>query len=98
MLVRAHARLPHLVIALIVYLLLSLTPAVFAQISGISESASETNLGGNNSIIGTVFDPSGRPLQQRVRIRLSTMTRGDRVFTTNENGAFAFGGVRKSVV
>ena len=67
--------------------------SVFAQMAGISESESQTNLGGNNSIIGTVFGPSGRPLEQRVRIRLSTMTRGDRNFTTNENGAFAFRGL-----
>ncbi len=92
MLVRSQRMLQHLAIA-VVYLLFFLTSSVFCQISGISDSASQTNLGGNNSIIGTVFDPSGRPLQQRVRIRLSTMTRGDRVFTTNENGAFAFRGL-----
>ncbi len=69
--------------------------SVFAQISGISDSESQTDLGGNNSIIGTVFGPSGLPLRQRVRIRLSTMTRGDRNFTTNENGAFAFRGLTR---
>ncbi|HZI59256.1 MAG TPA: tetratricopeptide repeat protein [Pyrinomonadaceae bacterium] len=46
-----------------------------------------------NSIVGMVFAPSGRPLETRVRIRLSTMTRGDRIFTTNNNGAFAFRGL-----
>ena len=76
-----------------IFLLLCLPVSVFSQISGISDSESQTNLGGNNSIIGTVFGPSGRPLQQRVRIRLSTMTRGDRVFSTNDNGAFAFRGL-----
>lgn len=94
MLARLPARLQRLVNAG-VYLscYLCLAPLVFAQISGIPDSQSQTSLGGNNSIIGTVFHPSGRPLQQRVRIRLSTMTRGDRVFTTNENGAFAFRGL-----
>ena len=92
MLVRLQASLRHLAVA-VVYLLFCLAPSVFCQISGIPDSASQTNLGGNNSIIGTVFGPSGRPLQQRVRIRLSTMTRGDHVFTTNENGAFAFRGL-----
>jgi tetratricopeptide (TPR) repeat protein len=77
----------------VVYLLLCFASPVLSQISTISDTASQTNLGGNNSIIGTVFAPSGRPLQQRVSIRLSTMTRGDRVFTTNENGAFAFRGL-----
>ena len=89
--VRSHARWQHLVIAVVC--LFCLPSTVFSQISGISESESQTNLGGNNSIIGTVFGPSGRPLEQRVRIRLSTMTRGDRVFTSNEKGAFAFRGL-----
>ena len=91
MLVRSHARWQHLVIAVVC--LFCLASTVFSQISGISDSESQTNLGGNNSIIGTVFGPSGRPLEQRVRIRLSTMTRGDRVFTSNEKGAFAFRGL-----
>ncbi|HEX2272149.1 MAG TPA: tetratricopeptide repeat protein, partial [Pyrinomonadaceae bacterium] len=46
-----------------------------------------------NSIIGTVFAPSGRPLESRARIRLSTMTRGDRIFTVNKSGNFAFRGL-----
>lgn len=90
--VRYHPGWYHIVIS-VVYLLFCFASPVFSQVSTISDSASQTNLGGNNSIIGTVFGPSGRPLQQRVSIRLSTMTRGDRVFTTNENGAFAFRGV-----
>lgn len=92
--VRSPARLQPLITAG-VYLLFCFyfAPSVLSQVATIPDSASQTNLGGNNSIIGTVFGPSGRPLQQRVNIRLSTMTRGDRVFTTNENGAFAFRGL-----
>jgi Flp pilus assembly protein TadD len=94
MLVRSPARLQHVGNAgVYLWLCLCFAHSVCAQISGIPDSASQTNLGGINSIIGTVFGPSGRPLQQRVSIRLSTMTRGDRVFTTNENGAFAFRGL-----
>jgi len=92
MLVHSHVRRPHLIVS-VVSLLFCLASSAFSQISSISDNESQTNLGGNNSIIGTVFGPSGRPLQQRVRIRLSTMTRGDRVFSTNENGAFAFRGL-----
>lgn len=77
----------------LVFLLLCLAGPVRAQISTISDSESQTNLGGMNSIVGMVFAPSGRPLEARVRIRLSTMTRGDRIFTTNNNGAFAFRGL-----
>ena len=64
-----------------------------SQISGITDSESQTGLGGMNSILGMVFAPSGRPIESRVRIKLSTMTRGDRIFTTNQNGSFAFRGL-----
>jgi hypothetical protein len=33
---------------------------------------------GGNSVVGTVLGPSGRPIDRRLNIRLSTMTRGDR--------------------
>jgi tetratricopeptide (TPR) repeat protein len=91
MLVHSHCKWRHFVVA--VFLSLYAAGSVFAQISTISDSESQTSLGGINSIIGTVFAPSGRPLESRVRIRLSTMTRGDRVFNTNENGNFAFRGL-----
>lgn len=71
-------------------ILLCLSGSTFAQISAITPTESDTGLGGVNSIIGTVFGPSGRPLERRVRIRLSTMTHGDRIFTTDNNGNFAF--------
>lgn len=83
--------LPGLLLALL--LSLSFAGSISAQTSTISDSESQTGLGGLNSIIGTVFGPSGRPLERRVRIRLSTMTRGDRVFNTNEHGNFAFRGL-----
>ncbi|MEO7659787.1 MAG: carboxypeptidase-like regulatory domain-containing protein, partial [Pyrinomonadaceae bacterium] len=54
---------------------------------------SQTGLGGQNSIIGTVFGPDGRPLENRVRIRLATMTSGDRISTSSETGSFAFKGL-----
>lgn len=90
---RTHPHLHTAEFLLAVFLSLCSAGSVLAQVSTISDTESQTNLGGMNSIIGTVFAPSGRPLESRVRIRLSTMTRGDRVFTTNENGAFAFRGL-----
>lgn len=64
-----------------------------AQISSIPDSASQTNMGGQNSIVGTVFGPNGRPVQTRVRVKLSSMTAGDRITNSNENGNFAFRGL-----
>jgi Flp pilus assembly protein TadD len=91
MLVHSRPKWQHFAVGVLLSLFVS--GSVCAQISGISDSESQTGLGGMNSIIGTVFAPSGRPLASRIRIRLSTMTRGDRVFTTNQSGSFAFRGL-----
>lgn len=89
----AHSRPKWQHLAVAVFLSVCFAGSVVAQISSITDSESQTGLGGQNSIVGTVFAPSGRPLESRVRIRLSTMTRGDRLFTTNQNGSFAFRGL-----
>lgn len=52
----------------------------------------DSGLGGANIISGTVYTPAGR-INTRVTIRLTTMTRGDRVGTTDENGNFIFRGL-----
>jgi len=91
MLVHSRPKWQHF--ALGVFLSLCFSSSAPGQISSISDSESQTGLGGMNSIVGTVFTPSGRPLTTRVRIRLSTLTRGDRIFTTNQNGNFAFRGL-----
>jgi Flp pilus assembly protein TadD, contains TPR repeats len=54
--------------------------------------ATDAGLGGNNNIVGTVYTSGGR-LNRRVTIRLTTMTRGDRVASTDDNGSFAFRGL-----
>lgn len=91
MLVHSYAKWQHLAVG--VFLSLCLAGSVSAQVSGISDSESQTNLGGMNSIVGTVLSPAGRPVESRIRVKLSTMTRGDRYFTTNQNGSFAFRGL-----
>ena len=91
MLAHSRSRRQHLAIG--VLLSLFFAGSVCAQVSGISDSESQTGLGGINSIIGTVFTPAGRPIESRIQIRLSTMTRGDRNFNTNTSGNFAFRGL-----
>ncbi len=71
----------------------TLTVTTNSQISAIPASQSETGWGGSSSVVGTVLGPSGRPLAGRVRVTISTMTRGARSFTTDENGNFAFRGL-----
>jgi Flp pilus assembly protein TadD len=52
----------------------------------------DSGLGGNNTIAGSVYTPAGR-ISTRITIRLTTMTRGDRVSTTDDRGNFVFRGV-----
>lgn len=86
-----NRRWQHFVFA--VFVSFCLAGPALAQVSSIPDSMSQTGLGGGNAIIGTVFAPSGRPVESRVRIRLSSMTSGDRISTTNETGNFAFRGL-----
>jgi Flp pilus assembly protein TadD len=88
-----HWRLKWRHLAAALFLSLCFSGSGSAQISSITDSESQTGLGGLNSIVGTVFAPSGRPIETRLRIRLSTPTRGDRLFTTNQSGNFAFRGL-----
>lgn len=67
--------------------------ATSAQTFSIPDTASNTNMGGSNTIVGTIFGPSGRPVETRVRVKISSMTAGDRFVNTNENGGFAFRGL-----
>src|SRR5438309_9970977 len=53
----------------------------------------DSGLGGNNVITGTVLVSNGGRMERRIAIRLQTMTRGDRVTMTDENGTFAFRGL-----
>ena len=55
--------------------------------------ATDTGLGGGNVITGMVLVADGQRLQRRIAVRLQTMTRGDRIAMTDDNGTFAFRGV-----
>jgi tetratricopeptide (TPR) repeat protein len=50
----------------------------------------DTGLGGANAITGTVLLSTGQRLQSHVSVRLQTMTKGDRVAVTDDNGNFVF--------
>lgn len=77
----------------IVSIFLFVSSSAVGQTFSIPDTASNTNMGGQNTIIGTVFGPSGRPIETRVRVKLSSMTAGDRFVNTNENGGYAFRGL-----
>lgn len=58
-----------------------------------SPLATDTGLGGSNTITGSVLVSTGGRLERSVTIRLRTMTRGDRVTSTDDKGYFAFRGL-----
>lgn len=59
----------------------------------IPPGATDTGLGGVNTITGMVLSSSGQRIQRRIAIRLKTMTRGDRIAMTDDYGNFAFRGL-----
>ena len=61
-------------------------------VAGQNTIATDAAMGGVNAITGTVLLGGGR-LEKRVSIRLQSMTRGDRIAVTDENGNFAFRGL-----
>ena len=68
-----------------------------AQIAGGLTETTNTRLGGNNYIVGTVFSPDGQPINTRMSIRLSSPTWGDILGTTDDSGRFVFSGVGSGV-
>jgi Flp pilus assembly protein TadD len=67
------------------------------QIGGGLTETTNTRLGGNNYIVGTVFSPTGIPISTRMSIRLSTPTWGEVLATTDDSGRFVFSGVGSGV-
>jgi tetratricopeptide (TPR) repeat protein len=82
---------PHLVLVVLCVSLLAVT--VTAQIPGGMNEVTKTGMGGNNFVAGTVFLPSGRPIDYRITIRLTSRARGDIIASTDHRGQFIFSGV-----
>jgi Flp pilus assembly protein TadD len=72
--------------------LFSLLVVVRVIAQGIPQGAAstDTGLGGVNTISGMIVSSSGQRIQRRVSVRLRTMTRGDQISTSDENGNFVF--------
>jgi Putative Zn-dependent protease, contains TPR repeats len=75
--------------------LFSLLVVVRVTAQGIPQGAAstDTGFGGVNTISGTIVSSTGQRIARRVSVRLRTMTRGDRLSTTDENGNFVFRGL-----
>jgi predicted Zn-dependent protease len=64
-------------------------PTLAQSAQNVPTNATDSGLGGNNVVVGTVYTPAGQPAA-RIRIRLTTATRGDRIGLTDEKGMYAF--------
>jgi Flp pilus assembly protein TadD len=62
----------------------------FAQVSGGLNETTNSNMGGNHYIVGTVFWPSGKPVNTRLRLKLVSMARGEVLAMTDDSGRFVF--------
>lgn len=67
------------------------------QIAGGLTETTNARMGGNNYVVGTVFWPTGEPVNTRISIRLSTPEFGDVMTSTDDGGKFVFSGVGNGV-
>ena len=78
---------------------LALLFSVFAAVQATAQSppkgsaSTDTGLGGVNTVSGMIVSSNGQRIARRVSVRLRTMTRGDRISTTDEKGNFALNDV-----
>jgi Flp pilus assembly protein TadD len=77
----------------VVWLTLFFVVRIAAQGIPQGAAATDTGLGGVNSISGTVLSSTGQRVAGHVSVRLQSMTRGDRVSTTDDYGNFVFRGL-----
>lgn len=76
-------------LSLVLFLLFVVAPLT-AQGIPPGSASTETGLGGVNTISGMIVSSTGQRIARRVSIRLRSMTKGDRISTTDDNGNFAF--------
>lgn len=76
---------------------ISLSATVSGQITGGMNETTVTRLGGNNFLAGTVFWPSGSPINTRTPVRLSSITGGDFSASTDDRGQFIFSGLPEGI-
>ncbi len=62
----------------------------FSQIAGGMTETTRTDFGGNSFISGSVFFPSGSPINFRIRVRLSSITGGEIFSNSDDSGKFVF--------
>ncbi|PYS87751.1 MAG: hypothetical protein DMF62_11350 [Acidobacteria bacterium] len=87
----------HLRISILLPILIGLVSFpmyVHSQIAGGMDESTRTDFNGKNYILGTVIFPSGLQVNSRIRIRLSSLTYGEVITTTDDRGRFNFTKIR----
>ena len=56
-------------------------------------ASTDTGLGGSNTIGGAILVSTGQRARHRITVRLQSMTKGDRITTSDEYGNFVFRGL-----
>ena len=77
----------------VVLLSLVFVARVYAQGIPLGSAATDTGLGGVNTISGMILVSSGGRIERRVSVRLQSMTKGDRLTMSDEYGNFVFRGL-----
>jgi Flp pilus assembly protein TadD len=73
-----------------IFFVLVLTGGLKAQIAGGLNETTRTDFGGSSFITGSIFFPSGSPINFKIRIRLSSITSGEVIATSDDTGKFVF--------
>ena len=72
-----------------IFLLLCTSHAI-SQIAGGMTETTRTDFGGSSFITGSIYFPSGAPINFRIRIRLSSITGGEVISNSDDTGKFVF--------
>jgi hypothetical protein len=80
-------------ILLVAIALSTVIPQAYSQIAGSMDETTGTDMGGRNFIVGTVYGPSGQPVNARIRVRLASLRFREVMTSTDDYGKFAFSGL-----
>lgn len=84
---------PRPLFLLLFVIILTTAELVPAQMAGRSNETTETNFGGHNFIVGSVYLASGQRVKTRLRVRLASVTAGTSDTNTDDSGSFGFSGL-----
>lgn len=73
-----------------IFLLASMSSLVYAQSGGVDVDPGDPGTGGKNSIQGHIYYPSGRTVDKRFNVTLTSISTGPKMILADDNGEFIF--------